>query len=175
MWKAKVTAEEKDELRPLLQKIRRLRDKGLNGAAVIATFVRRRVQPLRIRGFPMNSYEGKDDATREVVEIELSDREVAQRVGRLLEGDVTDEMTKGPQPLNKDHPTLVSWPPLACVIRVRRVDRIGSWIGVKDLVVVVAAVLSGAAPESRDVVETSAAGVSPAKKKKVVRDDALQV
>ena len=76
VWKAKVTAEEKNEVRPLPQKIRRLRDEGLNGAAVIATFVRRRVQLLRLRAFPMNSYEGKNDVTREVVGTELSDWEV---------------------------------------------------------------------------------------------------
>lgn len=46
-WTKDLTADEKEQIKPHLLKIQTLKNKGLNGIAILANFIKRRVQPLK--------------------------------------------------------------------------------------------------------------------------------
>ena len=80
-----------EEARPLLTRIDGLLDK-VTGIHLIATFVKRRVWPLRARAHPMWEFEGAGDSTRMSPE-ELSRNELVNHVRHitnLTTGDKCD-------------------------------------------------------------------------------------
>ena len=77
-WDHQLSDEELAEAEPLLSQIGGLLDK-VTGVHLIATFVKRRVWPIRARAHPMWQYEGPNDATRMSPE-ELSRNELLAHV-----------------------------------------------------------------------------------------------
>ena len=80
-WDHQLSAEEMEEARPLLTRIDGLLDK-VTGIHLIATFVKRRVWPIRARAHPMWEYEGAGDITRMNPE-ELSRSELLTHVRHI--------------------------------------------------------------------------------------------
>jgi hypothetical protein len=80
-WDHQLSAEEMEEARPLLTRIDGLLDK-VTGLHLIATFVKRRVWPLRAQAHPMWAYEGASDSTRMSPE-ELSRNELVTHVRHI--------------------------------------------------------------------------------------------
>jgi hypothetical protein len=78
-WTDDLTIDEKEQIKPHLLKIQTLKNKGLNGFAILANFIKRRVQPLEDMVHYGFEYLGIEDPTRMLSE-ELSDEEVLTRV-----------------------------------------------------------------------------------------------
>ncbi|WVZ79793.1 hypothetical protein U9M48_027329 [Paspalum notatum var. saurae] len=83
----------------LLEKIGLLRRRGLTGVLLVSTFIRRAVQPLRFRHFPMWEYTGAADPDRISGE-ELTSAEIRLRVIAITEGTLTVNFFGGPLALN---------------------------------------------------------------------------
>ena len=80
-WDHQLSAEEMEEASPLLARIGGMLDK-VTGIHLIATFVKRRVWPIRARAHPMWEYEGAGDITRMNPE-ELSRSELLMHVRHI--------------------------------------------------------------------------------------------
>lgn len=96
-WSEDITNAQKDEIQPYLNRIQSLKNKGLNGLAVIASWVKRWIQPLKDRVNYGFEYIGENDLTRMSKE-ELSEEEVLKRVKKMLKG--VDGL---PHPLEEFH------------------------------------------------------------------------
>ncbi|WVZ95904.1 hypothetical protein U9M48_041611 [Paspalum notatum var. saurae] len=83
----------------LLEKIGLLHRRGLIGVVLVSTFIRRAVQPLRFRRFPMWEYTGAADPDRISGE-ELTPAEIRLRVIAITEGTSTANFFDGPLALN---------------------------------------------------------------------------
>ena len=82
----------------ILEKIG-LRRRGLTGVVLVSTFIRRALQPLRCRRFPMWEYTGVADPDRIFGE-ELTPTEIRLRVIAITEGTSTANFLGGPLALN---------------------------------------------------------------------------
>jgi len=80
-WDHQLSVEEMEEVAPLLTRIGEMLDR-MTGIHLIATFVKRRVWPIRARAHPMWEYAGADDVTRMHAE-ELSTNELLGQVRHI--------------------------------------------------------------------------------------------
>jgi hypothetical protein len=83
-WNKEVlSATEIEGILPFLTQIRAKKDQGLSGVGVVASFIRRRVQPLKERvhyGFEYTKYQDPTPVTPD----ELSEDEVLERLQDVL-------------------------------------------------------------------------------------------
>jgi hypothetical protein len=84
--KYSLTAGEVGSLKPLLEWIGALKLMGLSGAGIVASFVRRRIQPLMAREHLGFEYTGPKDPSRLVPDDELDEGGVLQRLQKVLKG-----------------------------------------------------------------------------------------
>ena len=81
--KETLSAMELEGICPFLKQIRAMKDQGLSGARLVASFIRRRVQPLQKRihyGFEYTGPKGHAQVTTD----ELSEVEVLERIQNVL-------------------------------------------------------------------------------------------
>ena len=83
----------------ILEKISALRCRDLTGAKLVATFLRKRVQPLRLRRSPMWEYVGMADPDR-CSSKELTSEEVRALLTAITEGASSASLSGGPRALN---------------------------------------------------------------------------
>jgi hypothetical protein len=80
------SSEELKRIQPLLDRIRVLKQQGLNGLGIIASYLRQRVQPLKAREHYGFEYSRAEDPSRMVPALELIDEEVLERLKKILKG-----------------------------------------------------------------------------------------
>jgi hypothetical protein len=70
----------------LLDRIWVLKQQGLTGFRIIASYLRRRVQPLKARENYGFEYSGAEDPSRMVSALEVTEEEVLERLKKILKG-----------------------------------------------------------------------------------------
>ncbi|KAK1599862.1 hypothetical protein QYE76_018438 [Lolium multiflorum] len=120
-WDAEATEEERTSTEALMTRIHELqntRGKELSGIQITAYFLRTRVQPLQARKNPFWNYAGDEDADRLSTNLEVKylDR-LIRRISSLKKKDSIPSTCRvkpysAAHALPKDHPNLVSLPPL---------------------------------------------------------------
>ncbi|KAK1643684.1 hypothetical protein QYE76_061489 [Lolium multiflorum] len=120
-WDAEATEEEKASTETLMARIHELqntRGKELSGIQITAYFLRTRVPPLQARKYPLWKYAGDKDADRLSVDLEVKDLEkLVRKISSLSKKDPVPSSCRvkpfsAANPLPKNHPDLVSLPPL---------------------------------------------------------------
>ncbi|KAK1650691.1 hypothetical protein QYE76_068496 [Lolium multiflorum] len=120
-WDAEATEEEKTSTEALMTRIHELqntRGKELSGIQITAYFLRTRVQPLQARKNPLWKYAGDEDADRLSVDLEVKDLEkLVRKISSLSKKDSVPSSCRvkpysATNALPKNHPNLVSLPPL---------------------------------------------------------------
>jgi hypothetical protein len=81
-----LTSDELQAIKPLLERIRTLKQQGLTGFGIIASYMRRRVQPLKEREHLSFEYSGVEDPSWMVPALELTEEEVLERLRKVLKG-----------------------------------------------------------------------------------------
>ena len=76
---------------------------GVTGVVIATAFIRRRVQPAKLRAHPMFEYADERDATRES-SVELPEEEVRRRVGRLMAQGTDLDISRRPPPFSRANP-----------------------------------------------------------------------
>jgi hypothetical protein len=84
--KMPLTAEELDKTRPFLEKIKVLKQKGLTGFRIVASYIQCWVQPLRARESYDFKYSGAEDPSRLVAIEKLFEGEVLLWISKILKG-----------------------------------------------------------------------------------------
>ena len=74
-----LNAMEHEGIRPFIKQIQAMKDQGLSGVGVVASFIRRRIQPLQERIHYGFEYTGPEDPAR-VTADELTEGEVLERI-----------------------------------------------------------------------------------------------
>jgi hypothetical protein len=82
--KAPLTSEELKKIKPLLEKIQTLKQQGLTGFGIVASFLHCRVQPLKARANYDFEFFGAEDPSRIVLALELTEEEVLERLKKVL-------------------------------------------------------------------------------------------
>jgi len=100
-WKSLPTIAENAQVNDLLDKIAKLKEKGVTGASVVFSWIKRRVQPLAQKEGWGFEYKDRDDPTR-MTRDELSEVEIMQRVQMLMPGVHCVPFV--PQLFDADHP-----------------------------------------------------------------------
>ncbi|KAK1611829.1 hypothetical protein QYE76_035502 [Lolium multiflorum] len=120
-WDAEATEEERVSTETLMARIYELqntRGKELSGVQITAYFLRTRVQPLQARKYPLWKYAGDKDVDRLSVNLEVKDLEkLVRKISSLSKKDAVPSSCRvtpfsAANPLPKNHPDLVSLPPL---------------------------------------------------------------
>ncbi|KAK1661390.1 hypothetical protein QYE76_049549 [Lolium multiflorum] len=120
-WDAEATEEERTSTEALMTRIHELqntRGKELSGIQITAYFLRTRVQPLQARKNPFWNYAGDEDADRLSTNLEVKDLDrLIRRISSLKKKDSIPSTCRvkpysATHALPKDHPILVSLPPL---------------------------------------------------------------
>ncbi|KAK1644440.1 hypothetical protein QYE76_062245 [Lolium multiflorum] len=120
-WDAEATEEERASTETVMTRIRELqntRGQELSGIQITAYFLSTRVQPLQARKYPLWKYAGDEDVDRLSVNLEVKDLEkLVRKISSLSKRDVVPSSCRvtpfsAANPLPKDHPKLVSLPPL---------------------------------------------------------------
>ncbi|KAK1625944.1 hypothetical protein QYE76_000259 [Lolium multiflorum] len=120
-WDAEATEEERTSTEALMTRIHELqntRGKELSGIQITAYFLRTRVQPLQARKNPFWRYSGDEDADRLSTNLEVKDLDrLIRRISSLKKKDSIPSTCRvkpysAAHALPKDHPNLVSLPPL---------------------------------------------------------------
>ncbi|KAK1661098.1 hypothetical protein QYE76_049257 [Lolium multiflorum] len=120
-WDAEATEEERASTEALMTRIRELqntRGKELSGIQIIVYFLKSRVQPLQARKFPLWKYTGDEDVDRLSTDLEVKDLEkLVRKITSLSKKDSIPSSCRvkpysAAHALPKDHPNLVSLPPL---------------------------------------------------------------
>ncbi|KAK1614281.1 hypothetical protein QYE76_019798 [Lolium multiflorum] len=120
-WDAEATDEEKtatEELMTHIHDLQNTRGKELSGIQIKTYFLRIRVQPLQARKNPLWKYTGDNDVDRLSVDLSVKDLEkLVRKISSLSKKDpVTSSCRVKPysaiNALPKNHPNLVSLPPL---------------------------------------------------------------
>ncbi|KAK1630831.1 hypothetical protein QYE76_005146 [Lolium multiflorum] len=120
-WDAEATEEERASTETLMARIHELqntRGKELSGVQITAYFLRTRVQPLQARKYPLWKYAGDKDVDRLSVNLEVKDLEkLVRKISSLSKKDAIPSSCRvtpfsAANPLPKNHPDLVSLPPL---------------------------------------------------------------
>ncbi|KAK1680048.1 hypothetical protein QYE76_040896 [Lolium multiflorum] len=120
-WDAEASEEERTSTEALMTRIHELqntRGKELSGIQITAYFLRTRVQPLQARKNPFWNYTGDEDADRLSTNLEVKDLDrLIRRISSLKKKDSIPSTCRvkpysAAHALPKDHPNLVSLPPL---------------------------------------------------------------
>ncbi|KAK1696135.1 hypothetical protein QYE76_012832 [Lolium multiflorum] len=120
-WDAEATEEERTSTESLMARIHELqntRGKELSGIQIIVYFLKSRVQPLQARKFPLWKYTGNEDVDRLSVDLEVKDLErLVRKITSLSKKDAIPSSCRvkpysATHALPKNHPNLVSLPPL---------------------------------------------------------------
>ncbi|KAK1647378.1 hypothetical protein QYE76_065183 [Lolium multiflorum] len=120
-WDAEATEEERTSTEALMTRIHELqntRGKELSGIQITAYFLRTRVQPLQARKNPFWNYAGDEDTDRLSTNLEVKDLDrLIRRISSLKKKDSIPSTCRvkpysAAHALPKDHPNLVSLPPL---------------------------------------------------------------
>ncbi|KAK1653454.1 hypothetical protein QYE76_071259 [Lolium multiflorum] len=120
-WDAEATEEKKISTEALMTRIHELqntRGKELSGIQITAYFLRIRVQPLQARKYPLWKYAGDKDADRLSADLEVKDLEkLVRKISSLSKKDPVPfscrvKLYSATNALPKNHPNLVSLPPL---------------------------------------------------------------
>ncbi|KAK1606398.1 hypothetical protein QYE76_030071 [Lolium multiflorum] len=120
-WDAEATEEERTSTEALMTRIHELqntRGKELSGIQITAYFLRTRVQPLQARKNPFWNYSGDEDTDRLSTNLEVKDLDrLIRRISSLKKKDSIPSTCRvkpysAAHALPKDHPNLVSLPPL---------------------------------------------------------------
>ncbi|KAK1644557.1 hypothetical protein QYE76_062362 [Lolium multiflorum] len=120
-WDAEATEEERTSTEALMTRIHELqntRGKELSGIQIIVYFLKNRVQPLQARKFPLWKYTGDEDVDRLSVDLEVKDLEkLVRKITSLSKKDSIPSSCRvkpfsAAHALPKNHPNLVSLPPL---------------------------------------------------------------
>jgi hypothetical protein len=82
-----LTSRETEELRPLLEDLKRLTAEWLTGSVVAISFSRQLIQPIQDQVHPTYEYEGQSDPTR-VVKHKVSKEEMAVQVKNIFAGRI---------------------------------------------------------------------------------------
>jgi hypothetical protein len=70
----------------LLDRIRVLKQQDLNGLGIVASYLCRRIQPLKVRKHCGFEYSEAEDPSRMVPALDLTDEEVLERLKKILKG-----------------------------------------------------------------------------------------
>ncbi|KAK1553491.1 hypothetical protein QYE76_018668, partial [Lolium multiflorum] len=120
-WDAEATEEERTSTEALMTRIHELqntRGKELSGIQITAYFLRTRVQPLQARKNPFWNYAGDEDTDRLSTNLEVKDLDrLIRKISSLKKKDPIPSTYRikpysATNALPKDHPNLVSLPPL---------------------------------------------------------------
>ncbi|KAK1651202.1 hypothetical protein QYE76_069007 [Lolium multiflorum] len=120
-WDAEATEEERTSTEALMTRIHELqntRGKELSGIQITAYFLRTRVQPLQARKNPFWNYAGDEDTDRLSTNLEVKDLDrLIRKISSLKKKDSIPSTYRvtpysAANALPKDHPNLVSLPPL---------------------------------------------------------------
>ncbi|KAK1698218.1 hypothetical protein QYE76_014915 [Lolium multiflorum] len=120
-WDAEASEEERTSTEALMTRIHELqntRGKELSGIQITAYFLSTRVQPLQARKNPFWNYTGDEDADRLSTNLEAKDLDrLIRRISSLKKKDSIPSTCRvkpysAAHALPKDHPNLVSLPPL---------------------------------------------------------------
>jgi hypothetical protein len=84
--KAPLMTEDLEKIKLLLEKIKVLKYKGLTSFGIIVSYIRRWVQPLKVRETYGFEYSGAEDPPRLVLAEEISEDEFLQWLRKVLEG-----------------------------------------------------------------------------------------
>jgi hypothetical protein len=68
----------------LLERIRVLKQQGLTGFGIVASYLRRQIQPLKARENYDFEYSRAEDPSRMVLALELTEEEVLKRLKKIL-------------------------------------------------------------------------------------------
>ncbi|KAK1648907.1 hypothetical protein QYE76_066712 [Lolium multiflorum] len=120
-WDAEATEEERTSTEALMTRIHELqntRGKELSGIQITAYFLRTRVQPLQARKNPFWNYAGDEDTDRLSTNLEVKDLDrLIRKISSLKKKDSIPSTYRvkpysATNALPKNHPNLVSLPPL---------------------------------------------------------------
>ncbi|KAK1616500.1 hypothetical protein QYE76_022017 [Lolium multiflorum] len=120
-WDAEATEEERTSTEALMTRIHELqntRGKELSGIQITAYFLRTRVQPLQARKNPFWNYAGDEDTDRLSTNLEVKDLDrLIRKISSLKKKDPIPSTYRvkpysATNALPKNHPNLVSLPPL---------------------------------------------------------------
>ncbi|KAK1692636.1 hypothetical protein QYE76_009333 [Lolium multiflorum] len=120
-WDAEATEEERastENLMACIHELQNTRGKELSGIQITAYFLRTRVQPLQARKNPLWRYAGNEDVDRLSVDLEVKDLEkLVRKISSLSKKDPVPASCRvkpfsASNPLPRNHPDLVSLPPL---------------------------------------------------------------
>jgi hypothetical protein len=78
--------DEELKIKPLLEKIKTLKQQGLTRFGIVASFLHRRVQPLKARENYGFKYSGAEDPSQMVLALELTEEEVLEHLKKVLKG-----------------------------------------------------------------------------------------
>jgi hypothetical protein len=84
--KMPLTTEEVQKIKPFLDRIKTLKQQGLTGFGIVASYLRRQVQPLKARETYGFEYAGAEDLSRMVLTRELTEDEVLECLCKILKG-----------------------------------------------------------------------------------------
>jgi len=84
IWKNKLFAAETAALKPVLARVKVLQQLSLTGNCIVASFLRRRVQPLMQRVHYGFEYSGPSYPSRLVADAELTEEMILESMGRIL-------------------------------------------------------------------------------------------
>ena len=108
IWKDKLSAAETATLKPVLARVKVLQQLSLTGNCIVASFLRRRVQPLMQRVHFGFEYTGSSDPSRLILDVELSEEVILERLGWILSG--VSVMPARVDEYDAAHP-----PPVVCI------------------------------------------------------------
>ncbi|KAK1615789.1 hypothetical protein QYE76_021306 [Lolium multiflorum] len=119
-WDAEATEEERtsEALMTRIHELQNTRGKELSGIQITAYFLRTRVQPLQARKNPFWNYAGDEDTDRLSTNLEIKDLDrLIRKISSLKKKDSIPSTYRvkpysAAHALPKDHPNLVSLPPL---------------------------------------------------------------
>ena len=89
-WDMQLTSREVEDLEGLLTDLKTLKLAGLTGGAVVISFSRRLIQPIKDRVHPAYEYWGQTDPTREANQ-KVSKEEMVTRVTQLFSGVIRNK------------------------------------------------------------------------------------
>jgi hypothetical protein len=102
-WRSIPNEDEMVQVNELLEMIKVLKEQGLTGAAVMISFSRRLIQPIKDRCHPAFEWEGREDPTREQIRA-VSNDEVIARVSKYFIGKIGNRGAPKPFSLRRPPP-----------------------------------------------------------------------
>jgi hypothetical protein len=83
--KMPLTAEDLKEIKPFLDRIKILKQQGLTGFGIVASYLHRQVQPLKARKTYSFEYAGAEDSSQMIPMQELTE-EILEHLQKILKG-----------------------------------------------------------------------------------------